>query len=206
MKRIIGVCGLISSGKSSFAKELSSVMNAIYIDCDKVAHIALEEKKEQIIKLFGSSILNAENKIDRKKLGFIVFSNKSKLKKLEKISHSFVNEYLKKEIENTDKNIVVEAALLFKNGTNKLCTDTIYIESRKKDIIKRLIKNRGMSLREAKKRIKIQRYVKNKKSNTDIIVINIGRLKGLLDIAKIIGRCYGQESIFRFRKKLIYRR
>ena len=53
MKNVIGIFGLICSGKSSFSKLLAKELNALYIDADIIGHEALNDKikKEELIKL-----------------------------------------------------------------------------------------------------------------------------------------------------------
>ena len=69
MKNIIGIFGLICSGKSSFSKLLAKELNALYIDADIIGHEALNDKikKEELIKEFSSDILDNNGNIDRKK-------------------------------------------------------------------------------------------------------------------------------------------
>ena len=51
MKNVIGIYGLICSGKSSFSKLLAKELNALYIDADIIGHEALndKDKKEELI-------------------------------------------------------------------------------------------------------------------------------------------------------------
>lgn len=79
---VIGLTGGIASGKSSVAEKLQS-LGAGIVHCDKLAHQLYEPGQTcfNIVKdLFGNNILNENGKIDRKKLGDIVFHNKVKIK------------------------------------------------------------------------------------------------------------------------------
>ena len=70
MKNVIGIYGLICSGKSSFSKLLAKELNALYIDADIIGHEALndKDKKEELIKEFSSDILDDKGNIDTEKL------------------------------------------------------------------------------------------------------------------------------------------
>lgn len=50
---------------------------------------------KQICSLFGEQILAADQKIDRKKLGAIVFADQEKLAMLNAIVHPAVKEYIR---------------------------------------------------------------------------------------------------------------
>ena len=84
----IGVCGGIASGKSTLTKTLK-VMGAHVIDADKVGHSCYLPGSETLRLLqgaFGEDIVNKEDgTLNRKKLGSIVFSDKSELEKLNQI-------------------------------------------------------------------------------------------------------------------------
>ena len=130
MRNIIGVYGLICSGKSSFSKLLAKELNAFYIDADKLGHEALENKKDIIVEEFSDSILDSNNNIDRKKLGAIVFSNKKKLKKLQDITYSYIEKKTEDLVNSTDKDVVIEAALIMSSNIYKLCNSLVFVNAK----------------------------------------------------------------------------
>ena len=79
------VTGSIGSGKSTFLKLIKDRGYGV-IDADLIAHKQLEIIKNDIVAEFGEQILT-NKKIDRKKIGEIVFNDDLKLKKLEAILH-----------------------------------------------------------------------------------------------------------------------
>ena len=93
---VLGLTGSIGSGKSTVAK-IFQELGAEIIDADKVGHSLLEKKevRESIVKNFGSSVLDKEGKIERRKLGSIVFRDKERLKKLDDNSYLDVEKYYK---------------------------------------------------------------------------------------------------------------
>lgn len=206
MKKVIGVYGLISSGKSSFAKLLSKDIGALYINADEIGHTALCIKKEEIVNAFSDRILDKNGNIDRKILGKIVFSDKKKLEKLESISHPFIYEEVKKmALNNVENPVVIDAALLMRSDLYKLCDIKIYVDSKVSDIIKRMKKKRFMEEKDARKRIKSQRDVKIKKFNADIIVKNMKDYNRLVIISRRIGRHYESDTISKYRRKRVFR-
>lgn len=206
-KNIIGVYGLICSGKSSFSKMLAKEMNALYIDADLIGHEALINNKENIVKEFSSDILDENNNIDRKKLGAVVFNNYKKLKRLEKINYPYIENKVKELIDFSDKDVVIEAALIMRSKIRFMCNSLIYVNAKTSDIIKRMKKTRKISEPEARKRLKMQRDVKNNKFNADILINNMKDYNNLIIISKKLGRHYGVKSKSkpkRGRKRLFY--
>ena len=202
-KNIIGVYGLICSGKSSFSKMLAKEMNALYIDADLIGHEALINNKENIVNEFSSDILDGSGNIDRKKLGDVVFNNLKKLKRLEEINYPYIENRVKELIDSSDKDVVIEAALIMRSRIRFMCTSLIYVNSKTSDIIKRMKKSRNISEHEARKRLKMQRDVKNNKFNADILINNMKDYNNLIIISKKLGRHYGVKSKHR-RKRLFY--
>tara|TARA_Y100000310_G_scaffold251715_1_gene258305 strand:- start:23907 stop:24458 length:552 start_codon:yes stop_codon:yes gene_type:complete len=137
---IIGITGYIGSGKTTFSNIFKSHGFKI-IKADKIGHKILKSKKvkNKIVKEFGKNILKNKS-IDRKKLGNIVFNNKSKLNKLNKIMHPIILKLIKSKIKSSkNKNIIIEAALLHKIKLYRLVDKIILIKTNKNLIIKRSV-------------------------------------------------------------------
>ena len=79
--KIISITGRTGSGKSSLANMLSQKWNCNMVNIDKIGHQATSDPKiaEKLCEIFGDKILENDKKIDRKKLGNIVFSDKEKM-------------------------------------------------------------------------------------------------------------------------------
>ncbi len=75
-KTIIGILGGIGSGKSTVAAEFAK-LGCKVIDADEIAHELLDEPtvKEKVVGLFGRTILDSTEKIDREKLADLVFAD-----------------------------------------------------------------------------------------------------------------------------------
>lgn len=109
---VLGVCGRSCSGKNAVC-EILSEKGFLIVDADELGQQALHAKKNEIIRLFGTSILNDEGQIDRQKLGQRVFSCAQDLQKLNAISHPYVVQEMQRVIrENPERHIVLNAALL----------------------------------------------------------------------------------------------
>jgi len=142
---IVGITGFICSGKSlvsSFFKKKGWII----IDVDKIGHTVLKNSqvKKRIVKEFGKHIL-LNSKIDRKRLGDIVFVNKKRLKKLNKIVHPLIKEKVKKIVlSNKNKNLIIDAALLFQLQLHRFCDLVLFIKS-PYNLLKKRAKIRGFT-------------------------------------------------------------
>ena len=141
---IIGICGKSGSGKSTLSKTLTNhYKNIIHLDIDKVGHnvLTIKDVKNELIKNYGTSILNNEN-IDRKKLGEIVFNSRIEMNNLSEITWKYMQiEIDKFLIDNKDKIIILDWILLpiskyFDKCDIKILLDIPY-EIRKERAIKR---------------------------------------------------------------------
>ena len=114
---IIVLCGKSNAGKgyvSNLFEKLDE--NTIHLDIDKIAHKINEEDivKKDLVNTFGENILTNE-KIDRKKLGSIVFNDEDEMKKLEEITWKHMEEEIDNYIlNNSDKNIILDYIMLHK--------------------------------------------------------------------------------------------
>lgn len=152
---IIGITGSIACGKSTVSNYLKS-KGYIVIDADKIGHEALDDDyvKEKLILAFGNEILD-DNKINRQKLGELVFGNSSNLNVLNSIIHP---EIRKKILEKIDKNndkefIFIDVALLFEAKFDDLVDKIIVVYVDKNTQLTRLMKRNSISKKEALSRI-----------------------------------------------------
>jgi dephospho-CoA kinase len=166
-KLVIGLTGLYCSGKSTVEKILKNDFGFFIIDVDKIGHWALEEKKNNLINIFGNNILT-DNKIDRKKLGQIVFNNKKDLQQLNSIVHPAMVKKIEEIIKETkEARICINAALLFEMGLNKLCQKILITKISFFQILKRAKKRDNSSFLRILKIISSQKVLKFAKKNSE---------------------------------------
>src|SRR4051794_34427821 len=112
----IGLTGNIACGKSTVGKLLAA-RGAEYIDADRLTHRLLEAgtpENGRIVERFGSDVRAADGRIDRPKLGAIVFADPAALKELEAILHPGVRVLIRRSMEAaTAPLVVVDAIKLF---------------------------------------------------------------------------------------------
>lgn len=165
---LIAITGNIASGKT-YAGNFFKKFGYKVVNSDKIGHDIL--KKSQIItkieKLFGSRIIK-NKKVDRKKLGKIVFNSPDKLKKLNKLIHPLIRKQLQKIIDNCQQSILfIEIPLLFENHLETAFDYVINISVDKQTQIERLKKHNNLNKTEIHKKINAQlpNSVKNEKAD-----------------------------------------
>ena len=112
--KIIGITGKSGSGKSTLAALLAKKLKCDSINIDKIGHQATDDEKikNQLCEIFGKQILGESSKIDRKKLGNIVFSNPQKMEILTEITWGYMQEILDEILQKQPPIIILEWALL----------------------------------------------------------------------------------------------
>ncbi|MCC7354682.1 MAG: dephospho-CoA kinase, partial [Anaerolineae bacterium] len=119
MPYVIGLTGNIGTGKSTVLAHLAE-LGARVIDADKVAHEVILPgglAYDAVLAAFGPGILAASGRIDRTKLGAIVFADPQALARLESIVHPAVFARTQELIAAAKEAIVViEAIKLLESG------------------------------------------------------------------------------------------
>jgi len=166
---IIGITGIFGSGKTIVAKMMSR-KGAAVLDADVIAKMLYNDKsiREKIAKEFGTT--------DTRKIADIVFVNRGKLNKLNKIIHPLVIRKMKVESSKYRNRIIVwDAPLLIEAKMHDLCDKVIVVSCPEKECIKRL-ERKGFDRKQTKLRMKSQLTSKQKMKYADYIVDNSSSL------------------------------
>jgi len=179
---VLGLAGKACSGKNAASRFLEE-RGFLSLDVDKLGHQALELKRDSVLKCFGHQIVREDGSIDRKKLGEIVFSDRSKMKELESITHpavfKMVESFLK---ENMGRDLVINAAILGPAGLDRLCNKVLWVEAPLILRIFRAFKRDNRKISHIFSRILFQRHltVQHFFSGVDIYMVrNRGSLSDL---------------------------
>lgn len=159
--KIIGLTGGSGAGKSVVAAELEK-LGAGIVDADAIYRKLCDENLDMLLdlqKAFGD-ILTADKKLDRAKLANIVFSDSSKLKKLNEITIFYIKKASDEKFKALkDKGIkiaIYDAPTLFQTGTDAMCDGVIGIIADRNIRIERIIKRDNISEKAAVARIDAQ--------------------------------------------------
>jgi dephospho-CoA kinase len=161
MKRL-GITGGIASGKSAVAGILRE-MGFRVIDADALGHSLIEPGTPaygEIVREFGAGVVGTDGRIDRGKLGALVFADTAKLAQLNAIVHPRVEEEIVRQFGEWEKDgardaAFVEAALLVEAGYQKNLDGLVVAWCKPEQQMERLM-GRGLSEAEALRRIAAQ--------------------------------------------------
>ncbi|MGB7023269.1 MAG: dephospho-CoA kinase [Candidatus Acidiferrales bacterium] len=169
----VGLTGGIASGKSTVAR-LFQQRGCAILEADLLAHEYLQPENpisQEVIREFGAGIVDAGGKIDRAKLGEIVFGHARKIARLNAILHPPVLKEIARRLEElkrageTDIAIVV-AALHIETGFYKTFDRLAVAWCRPEQQLERLI-NRGLTPQQAVRRIASQMPIEEKRRLAD---------------------------------------
>lgn len=162
---------------------------ALLIDADKLAKRIYKENPEVLSKLeglFGKEMFDSKGNPVFKALAEKVFSDKTKLEKLNKLMFPLIKRKIKDiiNINSGREYIIIDAAVLFDCKLDKLCDYIIIVESSLRRR-KNFLKQKGFSDYEAELRVRGQ-HLRINKDKADYIIENNGSKKNLLEKVKEI--------------------
>ena len=171
---LIGLTGTFGSGKSSVLK-LFRKEGAVTISADQIVHSLLRRKivKEKVKNIFGPSVLK-KGRVNRPALARIVFADKEKRRKLEKLLHPMVKERIRdhaRKISRQARPVVVEVPLLFESGFQKPF-DYIVCVSAKPEMIRVRMRKKGITAAAVEKRSSSQWPILKKEKRSDAVIEN----------------------------------
>jgi dephospho-CoA kinase len=173
---IIGITGSIGTGKSIIANSFKN-HGFVVINADLLYHQLLDKNKE-----LKEAIKKEFKTLDRSRLRKIVFNDKLKLRKLNKITHPIIlrtiNEKLKRlDVLKNKVDIVIEAPLLFETGLDAKVEKIIVVKCDEKLQIDRAIEGGKYTKEEVISIIQYQIPIKEKLEKADYIIDNSGSIE-----------------------------
>ena len=177
---VLGITGTFGSGKTSVSRLFKS-FGAKVIDADKIARQILkpgERIYKKLIKAFGKTIAKKGQDIDRIKLAKVVFKDKKLLERLNKIMHPEIIRIIKNQIKaSSDKPVVLDAPLLIEAGLRRSVDKLIVVKTKRKELLKRMLKNRSLNRIDTLKRINSQISLEDKVRLADFVIDNSGSIE-----------------------------
>jgi dephospho-CoA kinase len=177
---IVGLTGGVGTGKSTVTNFLRE-LGAYIIDWDELARKVTRPHSQawrEIVEHFGKSVLNEDLAINRQKLADIVFSDKRKLAKLNRIVHPRVleeDERITGEIRSHDRDaLIIKDIPLFFEVARHISVDKIVVVSASDQTQLRRLVEKGITPEDARKRIKSQLPLDKKIKSADFVINNDG--------------------------------
>ncbi len=181
----IGILGDIGSGKTFVANQFGyPVFNADI----EVSKIYKNNKNcfKILKKNFPNDVLSFP--INKKEISKLILSNKKNLKKINKIVHPIVRVEMNKFINKNKKKkmIVLDIPLLLENKIKNEDFILIYVDAKRKQIIKNFKKRKNFNLKIIKLLKKFQLSLDYKKKVANFIIKNNFKMKPVKKSVKLI--------------------
>ena len=182
----VGLTGGIGSGKSEVSKFFHKWGSFIF-DADKEAKNIIDKNEtaqQEIIKEFGSDVINIDNKIDKQKLARVAFQDEFHQLNLNSIIHPYVFKKIdetfdKIKLDNKHKIFVVDAALIYESGADTHMDYVIVVTSLLRYRTERVMSRQNITRDDFMKRVSLQWSDGDKEHLADFIIQNNSDLKNL---------------------------
>lgn len=180
--RVIGLTGGIASGKSTVAGFLQE-LGAPIVDADQVARQVVEPGTPALAEIAGAwpEVVDAGGRLDRKKLGDIVFADPDARRRLEQITHPRIAAASQKEVAahaaRGEPVVIYEAALIVENRLYTWMDGLIVVSAPEQVQIQRLMERDGIDREAARARIAAQLPLAKKRDVATWIIENDGSLE-----------------------------
>lgn len=171
----LGITGGIGSGKSVVSKTLSVLGVPVY-DCDSRAKWLQEndaDVMQQIKNLLGDDVYEGQ-RLNRKKMAAMIFSDAALLTEVEGIVHPAVrNDFNRWCLEQKKDIVALESAILYECGLNNNCIDKVcLVYAPTETRIERVARRDSANIEEIRRRMANQASDDEKLKKADFVVRN----------------------------------
>ncbi|ACU74525.1 dephospho-CoA kinase [Catenulispora acidiphila DSM 44928] len=179
----VGLTGGIGSGKSEVLTRLKA-LGATVVDADLAAREVVEpgtDGYDAVVEEFGSEVVGADGRLDRPKLGAIVFADPGRLAALNAIVHPRVGALMAEWADAAPEGgiVVYDIPLLVEGGADRGYAAVIVVDADEEVRYARLLANRGMSRADAAARMAAQASRQDRLAAADYVIANNGSLEDL---------------------------
>jgi dephospho-CoA kinase len=167
----------VGSGKSTVA-EMFRRLGAAVVDADEATHAVYApgtEGFDAIVREFGEEFVR-EGRIDRQKLGDLVFRDANARARLNAIVHPLVRAWMAERtaeaVERGADIVIQDVPLLFENNLQGLYSSTVLVYAPPATQLARLVEDRGVSQDRANRMLASQMSIDEKRSLADFVIDN----------------------------------
>jgi dephospho-CoA kinase len=190
---VLGLVGGVASGKS-FVAECFRALGAAVLDGDKTGHAVLREPAiiDDIRQRWGDEVLDPSGHVNRSAVAKIVFAPGKQAEKefLEALTHPRIHARLKRQMEQLQASdspplaVVIDAALLFEGGWDKLCDKIIFVDAPRDIRLERAVA-RGWSAEQFAARESAQMPISEKRNRSHIVIRNARSRENVREVVRL---------------------
>ena len=154
---IIGITGGTGCGKTTLLKEIEA-RGGLVLDCDAIYHELLPRDMVLLTAIdhrFPGVVV--DKKLERKKLGAIVFGDEQALLDLNAITHGAIKAEILRRLAEKPALSAIDAIALFEGGLAQLCGTTVAVCAPFDTRVERLMARDGITREYAENRINAQK-------------------------------------------------
>ena len=198
---IAGLAGESGSGKTTIAAHLTT-RGGGHIDLDIIGHEVLtgnEGAREEIASRISAEVFDADGRIDRRRLGAIVFNDEKALKVLEEIVHPRIQKICGRLLKDMKRAglpfVVVDGALLLDAEVPFSWDVMIALRCDEETQFERLMAKGGRTEAEVRQRLRSQRKIRDSLHKAHVIIDACRPLQEVLaEIDDIIDRLLAKDA------------
>lgn len=182
----IGLTGGIASGKSLVSARLRE-LGAVLIDADALAREVVEPGTPGLAAVaaeFGAGILDGDGRLDRARLGSIVFAEPDRREALNAIIHPRVRERAAAMLGTAKRGdiVVQDIPLLVETGQGSSFHLVLVVDAPDEERIRRMTEIRGMTADDAVARMAAQASRDERLAAADVVLDNSGSVEDLTEL------------------------
>jgi dephospho-CoA kinase len=178
----VGLTGGIGAGKSAAAARFVQ-HGAVLIDADALAREVVEPGTPGLAAVaaeFGSEMVDAEGRLDRRRLAGVVFGDDAARRRLEAITHPLINARRRELMAavQPDAVIVNDVPLIAEGAAADRYDTVVVVEAPRAERVRRLLA-RGLDAEDIERRMAVQSADEDRRKIADYLIENDGTLADL---------------------------
>jgi dephospho-CoA kinase len=177
--RVLGLTGGIGSGKSLVARIFND-LGAEVIDADQLARDVVEPGQpalREIADAFGADVLLPDGRLNRSRLGTIIFADPAARARLNAITHPPIRQRMAEEVavrRGRQGVVILDIPLLYENARLDLVEAVVVVWVDPATQLRRLTERDRFSVEDAQRRIDSQMSLDEKRKRADHVIDNSG--------------------------------
>ena len=154
---ILGITGGTGCGKTTLLKEIEH-RGGLVLDCDAVYHELLT-RDDALLNAIEARFpgVVVDKKLERKRLGAIVFADEQALLDLNAITHGAIRAEIVRRLAEKPTLAAIDAIALFEGALAELCDTTVAVCAPEESRVERLMARDHISREYAQNRIRAQK-------------------------------------------------